>query len=71
MTASRGLENSESEVMLLEPISRIIDRGYVLTIFSAAIQPLDTAIVDRPGVKAGRDRHHGCHAPAAPVRMRR
>jgi hypothetical protein len=33
MAASRGLENSESEVMLLEPISRIIDRGYVLTIF--------------------------------------
>jgi len=27
------LENGESEMMLLEPILRIIDRGYVSTIF--------------------------------------
>jgi len=29
----RGLKNSESGMMLLEPISRIIDRGYVFNIF--------------------------------------
>jgi hypothetical protein len=27
----RDLENGESEMMLLEPILRIIDRGYVLS----------------------------------------
>ncbi|WP_137175834.1 hypothetical protein [Massilia sp. HP4] len=34
----RGFEIGESEMMLLEPISRIIDRGYVFYIFRNGVR---------------------------------